>query len=244
MIKNFLLITLRSMMKNKLYLFINIFGMAISIGCCIVGFFNFDYNASFDHMHKNASSIYRVGSVREFQNELTEFGHAPIALGNAIKRNILEVDNVVRYSPDGGNFRIKTDLFNSDLTYVDTAFFKLFTYEFVEGNGDLKNRSQIFISDELAVKYFGNDQALGKPITQVLDSGRTKEYVVAGVFKKQPSNSSFNGQAFAHYDNAFEFAKGDFNENSWKYRNNLFVQIRDAARVPGQLARSALCPSV
>lgn len=232
MIKNFLLITLRSMMKNKLYLFINIFGMAISIGCCIVGFFNYDYNASFDHMHKNASSIYRVGSVREFQNELTEFGHAPIALGNAIKRNILEVDNVVRYSPDGGNFRIKTDLFNSDLTYVDTAFFKLFTYEFVEGNGDLKNRSQIFISDELAVKYFGNDQALGKPITQVLDSGRTKEYVVAGVFKKQPSNSSFNGQAFAHYDNAFEFAKGDFNENSWKYRNNLFVQIRDAARVP------------
>jgi len=232
MIKNFLLITLRSMMKNKLYLFINIFGMAISIGCCIVGYFNYDYNASFDHMHKNASSIYRVGSVREFQNELTEFGHAPIALGNAIKRNIPEVDNVVRYSPDGGNFRIKSDLFNSDLTYVDTAFFKLFTYEFIEGNGDLKNRNQIFISDELAVKYFGKEQALGKPITQMLDSGKTKEYTVAGVFKKQPSNSSFNGQAFSHYDNAFEFAKGDFNENSWKYRNNLFVQIKDAARVP------------
>ena len=63
-------------------------------------------------MHKNASTIYRVGSVREFQNELTEFGHAPIALGNAIKKNIPEVDEVVRFSPDGGNFRIKSELFS------------------------------------------------------------------------------------------------------------------------------------
>jgi len=232
MIKNFLLITLRSMMKNKLYLLINIFGMAISIACCIIGYFNYDHNASFDQMHANASTIYRVGSVREFQKELTEFGHAPIALGNAIKRNIPEVDQVVRFSPDGANFRIKNDLFSSDLTYVDAPFFKVFTYEFIEGNGDLRNQSEICISEELAVKYFGEEPALGKPITQMLDSGKTKEYVVAGVFKKQPSNSSFYGQAFSLYDNAFEFATGDFNENSWKYRNNLFVQIKDASRVP------------
>jgi putative ABC transport system permease protein len=231
MIKNFLLITLRSMMKNKLYLFINIFGMAISIACCIIGFFNYDHNAGFDEMHKNASSIYRVGSVREFQNELTEFGHAPIALGNAIKKNVPDVDNVVRFSPDGGNFRIKEELFNSNLTYVDSGFFKLFTFEFVAGNGELKNRNEICISDELAKKYFGDEQALGKPMIQLLDSGKKKEYIVAGVFKKQPSNSSFGGQAYSHYDNMFEFAKGDFNENSWKYRNNLFVQIKDPARV-------------
>jgi putative ABC transport system permease protein len=231
MIKNFLLITFRSMMKNKLYLFINIFGMAISIACCIIGFFNYDHNAGFDGMHKNASTVYRVGSVREFQNELTEFGHAPVALGNAIKRNITDVDKVVRFSPDGGNFRINNELFSSNLTYVDPGFFSLFTFEFIEGSGELKNRNEICISDELATKYFGKEAALGKPITQLLDSGKKKQYVVAGVFKKQPSNSSFGGQAYSHYDNMFEFAKGDFNENSWKYRNNLFVQIKDAARV-------------
>jgi len=220
------------MMKNKLYLFINIFGMAISIACCIIGYFNYDHNASFDQMHANASTIYRVGSVREFQKELTEFGHAPIALGNAIKRNVAEVDHVIRFSPDGANFRIQNDLFSSDLTYVDAPFFKVFTYDFIEGNGDLKNQSEICISEELAIKYFGEEPALGKPITQMLDSGKAKEYVVAGVFKKQPSNSSFYGQAFSLYENAFEFATGDFNENSWKYRNNLFVQIKDASRVP------------
>lgn len=231
MIKNFLLITFRSMMKNKLYLFINIFGMAIAIACCIIGFFNYDHNAGFDQMHKNSASIYRVGSVREFQNELTEFGFAPMALGNAIKKNFPDIDKVIRYSSEGGNFRIKTELFNNNITYVDSGFFKLFTFDFIEGNGDLKNRNEICISDELAIKYFGKEPALGKPITQLLDSGKVKEYTVAGIFKKQPSNSSFGGQAYSLYENAFEFAKGDYTENSWKYRNTLFVQIKEPSRV-------------
>ena len=231
MIKNFLLITLRSMMKNKLYLFINIFGMGIAIACCIIGYFNYDFNASFDENHKQSSSIYRVGSVRKFQNELTAFGYAPMALGNAIKQNISDVNEVVRYIPEGGNFRIKTELFNSDINYIDPVFFKLFTFEFIEGNGDLKNRSEICISDELAIKYFGQEKALGKPITQMLDSGKTKQYTVAGVFKKQPSNSSFNGQAYSHHDNAFEFGSPDYTENSWRFRNTLFVEIKDPTRV-------------
>src|SRR6187551_275341 len=231
MLKNQLLITLRNMMKNKLYLFINIFGMGTAIACCIVGFFNYDFNARFDQIHKNASSIYRVGSVRKFQNELTEFGHVPIALGNVIKQNIPDVDEVVRYAPGGGNFRIKDELFVSDITYVDPPFFKLFTYEFIEGNGDLKSTSEICISDDLAIKYFGKEKSLGKPITQMLDSGKRKEYVVAGVFKEQPSNSSFYGHAFAHYDNEFEFKAKDYNENIWHLRNTLFLQIKDPARV-------------
>lgn len=232
MLKNQLLITIRNMMKNKLYIFINIFGMGIAIACCIIGYFNYDFNVSFDEHHKNASTIYRVGSVRKFQNELTAFGYAPIALGNAIKQNIPDVDEVIRYTPEGGNFRVKTELFTSDINYVDPPFFKLFTFEFIEGNGDLKNRSEICISDELAIKYFGQEKALGKPLTQMLDSGKTKEYTVAGVFKKQPSNSSFAGQAYSHYDNTFEFDRTPgYDENAWRYRNTLFVQIKDPSRV-------------
>jgi len=232
MLKNQLLITLRNMMKNKLYLFINIFGMGTSIACCIIGYFNYDFNASFDQHHTNAFTIYRIGSVRKFQNELTAFGYVPIALGNAIKQNVPDVSEVVRYTPEGGNFRIKDELFSSDITYVDPAFFKLFSYEFIEGGGELKSRSEICISDELAIKYFGQEKALGKPLTQMLDSGKTKEYVVAGVFKKQPNNSSFYGQAYSHYDNTFEFdLTADYTENSWKYRNTLFVEIKDPSRV-------------
>ena len=220
------------MMKNKVYIFINIFGMGTAIACCIIGYFNFDFNASFDENHKNAATIYRVGSVRKFQNEFTEYGFAPIALGNAIKQNVPDVNEVVRYAPEGGNFRIKTELFNSGIIYVDPAFFRLFTFDFIEGNGELKGRNEICISDELASKYFGKEVAIGKPITQMLDSGKTKEYIVTGVFSKQLSNSSFNAQAYSQYDNAFENrTELDYTENSWKYRNTLFIQIKDASRL-------------
>ena len=231
MIKNYLLITIRNLMKNKLFIFINVFGMAISIACCIIGFFNYDFNVSFDQHHKNSSTIYRVGSVREFQNELTEYGYAPIALGNAIKQNVGGIDEVMRYTSEERNFRIKETLFSSYLSYVDPPFFKVFTYEFIDGTGDLKNRNEIVISDELAIKYFGEVKVVGKPLTQMLDSGKTKEYTVTGVFKKQPVNSSFSGEAYSHYDNTFEFGEKDYNENSWKYRNTVFVQIKDPSRV-------------
>lgn len=232
MLKNYLLITIRNLFKNKLYIFINIFGMGIAIACCIIGYFNYDFNVSFDENHKNASTIYRIGCVREFQKELTAYGFAPIALGNVIKQNVPDVTTVVRYSPGGGNFRAGDELFNTDLTYVDPAFFKLFTYEFIEGNGDLKDRGEIVISDEMAVKYFGREKALGKPLTQMLDSGKTKEYIVSGVFKKQPANSSFYPEAFSHYDNTFEGSDDpEYTENSWRFRNTLFVEIKDPARV-------------
>lgn len=231
MIKNYLLITIRSLLKNKLYIFINIIGMAIAIACCIVAYFNYDFNQSFDEYHVNKSTIYRVNSVREFQKDLTSYGIAPIALGNAIKHNISEVDEVVRYSPDQGNFRIGDDLFNTPYNNVDPSFFKVFTFDFIEGSGDLNDKSKICINEELAIKYFGQEKALGKTMIQMLDSGKTREFTVAGVFRKAPSNSSFFGAAYMTYDNAFHDPDPEFNENSWRYRNTLFVQIKDPSRI-------------
>jgi putative ABC transport system permease protein len=230
MIRNYLLITWRSMMKNKLFISINVIGMAISIASCIVAYFNYDFNRNFDSNHLNASSIYRVNSIREFQNERTKFGFAPMALGNAMAQNVKDVDKVVRYSPGDGNFRAKEELFNTNLTFVDPDFFNVFTFQFVEGDGNLNEKGKIFISDELARKYFGDEKALGKIVTQVLDSGKTKPYEVGGVFVKQPSNSSFYSDAFTNFHNQFD-GNGDYNENSWRYRITLFVQVTNPSRI-------------
>lgn len=232
MLKNYFLITLRSLTKNKFFIFVNVSGMGIAIACFIVSYFNYDYNRSFDSYHTNAASLYRVNSVREFQNSLTSFGYVPMGLGNVVKQNVSDINKVVRYSPGGANFRIGEELFNNQLIFVDPAFFEVFTFEFIEGAGNLKDKNQIVISDKLAEKYFGSEKALGKPITQLLDSGKLKEYSVAGVFKLPPSNSSFDASAYVFYDNQFDGSVQDFNENSWRYRATLFVQVNDPARVP------------
>lgn len=228
MIKNYLLITLRSMMKSKVYIFINVLGMAISIGSCIVAYFNYDFNRRFDTNHANAEKIYRINTIREFQNQLTKFGHVPMGLGNAVK-TIPDIDHVVRYGTGFGNFRVREELYNGDIGYVDSAFFKVFTFDFIEGDGNLGDPSKVYINDELAKKYFGNEKALGKVITQVLDSGRVKEYEIGGVFRKQPDNSSFNNSLFTVFTNQFS-GKGNFHENSWYWRSTVFVMIENPTR--------------
>ncbi|MBL7871627.1 MAG: ABC transporter permease [Cyclobacteriaceae bacterium] len=232
MIKNYLLITLRSLTKNKFFIFVNVFGMGIAIACCIVAYFNYDFNRSFDTYHSNAATIYRVNSVREFQNNLTSYGYVPMGLGNAIKKGIPDINKIVRYSPGGGNFRIGEELFGNDLTFVDPEFFELFTFEFIEGTQELKNKNQIIISDKLAEKYFGSENALGKPITEMLDSGKVKEYSVTGVFKEPPSNSSFYGSAYVDFYNQFDEGTPSYNENDWRNRSTLFVQVKDESRIP------------
>ncbi len=236
MIKNYLLITLRSLMKNKLFIAINVLGMAISIGCCIVAYFTYEFNSGFDSNHLNASTIYRVNTVRTFQNEETTFGIVPLPLGNAIRENVKEVDQLARYIPDEGNFRVKDDLFASELVYVDPEFFNLFTYEFIEGSGDLSDRGKILISDELSEKFFGKEKALGKLVSEVLDSGKLKVYEVGGVFRKQPSNSSFYAQAYTNFYNQFS-GSGEYNEDNWRYFTTVFLQITDPSRLPGVVSR-------
>jgi ABC-type lipoprotein release transport system permease subunit len=231
MIKSFLLITWRSMMKNKFYIFINILGLAVAIACTIVAYFNLEFDRSFDRTHVNRESIYRVSSVREFDNQATLYGFAPLPLGNVIRENISDVDKVVRLSWSSSNFKVDDDLFRAGLAYADSDFFEVFTFEMMAGSAaGMKDKSRIFLTDEMALKLFGTVNAVGRPLTQVMGQ-ELKEYIVGGVFRKPPPNSSFiDFSAFTNYDNYFDEAK-TVHEDDWRERSSLFVEITDAARV-------------
>ncbi|MBL7874876.1 MAG: ABC transporter permease, partial [Cyclobacteriaceae bacterium] len=94
-----------------------------------------------------------------------------------------------------------------------------------------RNKNQIIISDKLAEKYYGTEKALGKPITQLLDSGKVKEFTITGVFREPPSNSSFYGSAYVDFYNQFNEGDPDYNENGWRYRSTLFLELMDADRI-------------
>src|SRR5688572_30242219 len=119
MIKNYLLITWRSMMKNKLFISINILGLAIGIGCCIVAYFNWEYDDRFDKHHANREQIYRVSTVREFDSRTTLYGYAPEPLANVIRQNMPDVEKVVRMNWSWSNFKVGDNVFPSGLGYAD-----------------------------------------------------------------------------------------------------------------------------
>jgi ABC-type antimicrobial peptide transport system permease subunit len=230
MIKNYLLITVRNLFKNKLFIFINIFGMGIAIACCIVAYFNWEFDAEFDAHHNNRAKIYRVSSVREFEGQTRLYGYAPVPLGAAIKQNISDVDKVVRMMYSYSDFKVEDNVFHAGLDYVDPEFFEVFSFKFLAGNpADLKEKSKVFLSSEMAIKLFGSTDVVGKPLTQVLGAD-IKEFEVGGVFEKQPDNSSFSAYAYMHYDNFIDEHK-DVREDSWVERNTLFVMINNPARL-------------
>jgi ABC-type antimicrobial peptide transport system permease subunit len=230
MIKNYLLITLRSMMKNKLFIFINVFGMAIGIGCCIVAYFNWEFDARFNTHHLNSDKIYRVSQVREFENNTKLYGYTSLPMGAAIKQNIPDAEKVTRLNRSWSNYKVEDNLFPGGVAYVDPDFFDMFTFEFIDGNpADLKDKSKVFLSDELARKLFGSIDVVGKQVTQVLGAD-VKELTVGGIFKKQPQGSSFRFQSYMHYDNYFDDAK-DVKEDEWKHWTSLFVMVNNPDRL-------------
>lgn len=237
MIKNYLLITLRSIAKNKLFIFINVFGMGIAIACCIVAYINWEFAATWDSKHVKADQIYRVQLVRDFQGRTERFGMSPMPLGNHIKQNFKEVSNVVRYLSSYSDIRIGEEVFGTQMVFVDSGFFDLFTYKLKYGAfPDFYDKSKVFISDETALKYFNQEDVVGRTITQIVlgkdGVRRPKEFIIGGVFKQLPENSSFRFEVVTLFDNFWDInLDPELSETSWTRWNTLFIEIKDPSAV-------------
>ena len=232
MLKNYILITLRSIIKNKIFILINVLGMGIAVACCIVAYLNWEFSANFDKNHVNGKNVYRIQSWQDYQGQRNRHALAPTPLGNIIKQNFTEVDKVVRYAATQNNFRIGDNIFNSSVAYADSAFFDLFTFTLKAGSFTaLYDKSQILISDELARKYFDTEEAVGRQITQI-NNGNLKEFTIGGIFEVQPLNSSFAFEAISHWDNYWDTTADKISlDSDWKSMSMLFIQIKNDARV-------------
>lgn len=234
MLKNFFLITFRSMLKNKLFISINILGLGVAIACCIVAYFVYEFSQKFDLVHEKAQSIYRVSSVREFNNSLSKYGTAPLPMGPVIAENIKEVDRTTRFQFSWSNFKREDELFEANLSYVDPDFFEMFTFDFVAGDAKaIRDVSSVVISEEMATKLFGDAQtAYGKTITQVYGT-QLKEVKIAGVFKRPPMNSSFyQRQAYLNFENCKDEHPAITDDN-WRQESTVFIEISNPSAVAG-----------
>ena len=231
MLKNYLKITFRSLFKNKLFTFINIFGLGIALSCCIVAYLNWDYNAKFDTYHENADKIYRVNFVRITNGKPINNGSCPAPLGHTIRESISQIDDVIRFMPIRGNFKIDDNLFNTWVAAVDPEFFEDFTFEFLHGvRSQIQDKRIIFISSDIREKHFpDHENPVGEIITYIYGDRRI-EFEVGGVFKVPPHNTSFFPEAYVHYDNVYDVRGWD--ENDWSQFNSTFVTVKNPDDIP------------
>ena len=192
MLRNFLKVSIRNLIRNKTYSFINILCLSIGMACSIIIFlFIFD-ELSYDKYHKNADEIYRVGIDAELQGSRIKAYVTGAPVGKTFVNEVPEVLNstrIIRVQIDVDEAVVKfgeKKFIEENLFFVDSSFFNIFDVEIVNGDQDhlLNAPNQIVISQSIAEKYFSDKDPVGKSLT-ILDN----EYLVKAVFKDCPSNT-------------------------------------------------------
>ncbi|MCU0290181.1 MAG: ABC transporter permease, partial [Acidobacteria bacterium] len=200
MFKNYFQITLRNIKKHKGYSFINIFGLAIGMACCLmISLWVLD-ELSYDKFHKNAPYLYRVEENQNFSERVFHVFVTPHALAPAIVKEISEIKDATRYAIPGGLlFRFgEKAFFEINARAVDPSFLKMFSIPLLKGdiNTVLNSPQSIVISEEIAEKYFGNEDPIGKIIT----INNKHAHQVTGVMKNIPHNSSLQFNVLLPYE--------------------------------------------
>ena len=195
MIRNYFKMAWRSLLKQKGFSFINIFGLATGMACSLLIFLFVKDETSYDRFHHDANQIYRV--VKDFVNDdgsRLPDATTPPALAPAMQKDIPEVAITTRVFPGwGANFLIKygDKKINEEKLYrVDSSFFDVFTFPFVHGNAKdaFKEVQSIVLTESSAKRYFGNDNPVGK----TLQIDRLGNLMVTGVIKDVPHASHFH----------------------------------------------------
>lgn len=191
MVMNYIIIALRSILRQKGYSAINIVGLALGLSCCLLMLLYVADELSFDRFHANAHRIYRVHEDIRFAGQEFKIATAPPPMAQAIMNDIPEVELIARIRNVGeAPVKIGTTSFSEDVMYADNEIFSLFTIPMLAGNttNALSDPGSVVITDELAHKYFGSvNAALGKSIT----IWNKQTFTVQGVVKKMPQNSHF-----------------------------------------------------
>ena len=194
MVKNYLKVAFRNLLRFKTYSFINIAGLAIGIACCLLILLYIQNELSYDRFNKKADQIYRINTDLKFGTTELALPVVPDLMGPLLKQDFPQVEEYTRIYNWAGKKLVKEGSnFNTEvgIAYVDSTFFKVFSFPAIAGKTDrvLNEPNTVVITESIAKKYFNTIDAVGKFI-ETTDNGRTL-YKITAVIKDMPQNSHF-----------------------------------------------------
>ena len=212
MLKNYLKVAWRNLLKNKTFSLINITGLASGLACFILIALYVADELSYDRFNEKAIRIYRVNSDIVFGGNKLHLAVASDPMGEALKKDYPQVEEYVRFYTSSGSKLIKKgDQFinENDVAHADSTLFNVFTLPVIAGDSKtaLNEPNTVVISESAAKKYFGATDVLGKSI-ETDDNGGTL-YKITAVMKDIPHNSHFNFSMIFSMDNV-QYQWGQF----------------------------------
>jgi len=252
MLRSYLKIAARNLIKLKVYSLINIVGLAIGMALCMLIYQYVKAELTFDSFHENKDSIYRlVPAMRQDSGEWKNYAMSPMPLGPALVEEYPEVEKIVRFT-NIGEAVVKAGgrCFTERLLGADADVLKMFHFPLVEGDANLalRDKTSIVLSEAAAKKYFGTSNAIDLTVSIKL-GGEFREFLVTGVAADVPRNSTISFDFLLPFA-VIEDIYGERFAISWGAMvTRTYVQLADGAaptaledKFPSFLERRASIP--
>ena len=190
MIKNYIKIAIRNILRNKAFSFINVTGLAIGIACVIlISLWVFD-EMSYDKFHEKGNEIYKV--ITKFHdNAERTWTASPFPLTPALFEQYPDIISYTRYWFAGSLVKYDDKAFFEDkIRTVDQNFLDMFSFDIIKGNKEnaLLTKNSIVITESIAKKFFDTEDAIGK----VLNVREKHNLIVTAIIEDPPKNSIFD----------------------------------------------------
>jgi putative ABC transport system permease protein len=204
----------RNIMRNKLFSFINILGLAISmsVGLLLIAFL-FDLR-SYDRFHKNGERIYRITNTLISDNEQNgKFASTSLKAGKLIREKVSGVEEVtILRNNFSGDAKVGDNILPVKGFWAESSLFRIFTFPMVQGNPEtaLKDPYSVVLTEMAAKKLFGNQAAIGKLIKM-----DTLVYQVTGIIKDVPFFSHISFEVLVSLSTVEQINKNDKHFGEW-----------------------------
>ena len=194
MIKNYFKTSLRNLIKHKGYSFINISGLAMGIACCLLIILYVKDELTFDRFHKDGENIYRMQSAITMNDNKQVFNAVGLPTGPTLLDEMPEVVNQTRFMNNAIEIRIGDNEYNEgNAYYAEPQFLEVFNFPSIKGDGivTLNQASELAMTKESALKYFGKEDVIGESL-EVKINDDWKVFTVTTVLKNVASNSTLD----------------------------------------------------
>ncbi len=226
MFRNYLKIAFRTLWKNRTHTGINVVGLSVAFGTCVLLFLTVAFELSYDRFHTDRDRIFRLNFLSANRDGTPNRSSTmPFPITPALKAEFPEIEGVSRIFNSSLSVRHNGQTYGKDVRLVDADFLRMFTFPMQKGSAKtaLNGLNDVIISENMAKAVFGKEDPVGKPLQLRLNDS-WQAFTVTGVINDFPDNSTFNYDAFIHSENA-----GDYQDNKTKWdhgSHDVYVNLK------------------
>lgn len=217
MLKNYLKITLRNLIRQKSYALINLAGLSVGIACALLIALVVRYEFKYESHHENADRIFRINVEHRRQDLSYRVTSTPVPLAEALHEEVPEVARFTRIVEGSQSLLSYEDRkFYETVSFVDTGILDMFSFPLLSGSREtaLREANSVVLTREMAEKYFGPADPIGK--TLILDNALSLR--VTGVMEDHPRFSNIRPDFLISFATLRELVPASYFQN-WLSQN-------------------------